>query len=201
MQFGFRPFESAPALQELRGHVRGFCTQKDYRAALMTYGLSERHIFQRGAGAEDLDPCLATFRGRPGWLVMAQDLRAFGGTKRLVAARVDELERAKIRVLDLSHPEHQTYSAQMQHAHILISGSRFQGDRRRARRQGRDGGLGRGRAANERRNALLHQDIVRRICSAPELTWKRRVEVMGGPPFSESTLRRLYITAPSARRG
>jgi hypothetical protein len=46
----------------------------------------------------------------------------------------------------------------------------------------------------------MHQDIVRRICIAPELSWKRRVEILGGAPFSESTLRRLYLPPPTARR-
>lgn len=187
----FNPVVLCPSLDELGGHVRGFCTQKEYRAELMRYGLSAKHVFQRGIGAEDLGPCLATYRGRPGWLVLAQDLRAFGGTKRLVANRCDELEKTSIRVLDLSHPEDRTMSALMQRAQVAISGARFGHDRRRARRFGQQGGLGRGRRAADRRDAAAPRWFLDRIVDEKRIPWNVKLDVLH-PHFTESTLRRHY---------
>lgn len=187
----FDPTAMVPALAELTGHVRGFCTNKDARSQLRRYGLNEKHVFQMGLGAESLDACVATFRGRPGWLILAQDLRAFGHTKRLVAGRCDQLEKAGIRVLDLSHPKDQTMSALMQRAQVAISGARFGHDRRRARRLGRNGGLGRARKAAEARDAACPRWLVERIVADNRIPWATKMDVLG-EHFTESTLRRHY---------
>lgn len=186
-----------PALELLEGHVRGFCTNRDEKAALAHYGLRDQHIFTRGMGAEDLDPCVATFRRRPGWLVLARDLRAFGGTKRLVAERLDALEKAKIRVLDISHPEDQTYAALVQRASVAIAGARFGADRRGARRQGRSGGLRKGVVAREYREGLTNRWLVDRIVDHRSIPWALKVELLH-PHYSESTLRRHYGSKAAA---
>lgn len=180
-----------PALDLLQGHVRGFGTNRDEKAVLLQYGLSERHVFTRGQGAEELEPCLATYRGRPGWLVLARDLRVFGGTKRLVAEQTDALEKARIRVLDITHPEDQTYAALVQRAHVLISGSRFATDRRRARHQGRAGGFRKGVAAREYRDGLAQRWLIDRIVDHSDIPWALKVDLVH-PHISESTLRRHY---------
>jgi hypothetical protein len=180
-----------PSRDLLEGHVRGFGTNRDETAALLQYGIPERHVFTRGIGAEELEPCLATYRGRAGWLILARDLRAFGGTKRQVADRTDALETAKIRVLDISHPEDRTYSALVQRANVAISGARFGNDRRKARRQGRAGGLRRGALAHEYREGVTNRWLVDRIVDHRDIPWVLKVDLLH-PHFSESTLRRHY---------
>jgi hypothetical protein len=184
-------------LESLQGHVRGFATSKEGRDILLEYGLPETAIFTRGCGVEDLDPCLSTFRGRPGWLILAQDLRAFGPTKRAVAGRADALERAGIRILDISHPEDTTYSALLQRAQKAISGARFQ-DRRRAKRQGRRGGQAKGLRAHETRDGIAPRWVIDRIVDDTRIPWEVKVDLLA-PHFSESTLRRHYGAKNTSR--
>jgi len=185
-------------LSALSGQVRGFCTTKAAKAELLRHGVPERAIYHLGAGAEDMAACLRSYRGRPGWLVMAQDLRAFGETKRDVASRADTLEKSGIRVLDLSNPGDQTFAAQVQRANVLISGARFR-DRRTARRQGSLGGRQKGISAQNQRNDLAPEWLIDRIVDHPALTWEVRVELLA-PHFSESTLRRHYGVRAALKR-
>lgn len=186
-----RPVES------LQGHVRGFAISKEGRDVLLEYGLPEHAIFTRVVGVEDLAPCLATFRGRPGWLILAQDLRAFGPTKRAVADRADALEKAKVQILDVTHPEDTTYSALLQRAQKAISGARFQ-DRRRAKRQGSHGGRAKGQRAQETREGLMPRWVIDRIVDEARIPWLVKIDLLG-PHFSESTLRRHYGAENAAR--
>lgn len=50
---------------------RGFCVTKGQAEHLLEYGLSEKSVWMAGSGGETLDRCIATFRGRPGVLVIA----------------------------------------------------------------------------------------------------------------------------------
>ncbi len=110
----------------------------------------------------------------------------------MIVARVRHLKSLGIRPYDLETGV--TDELELLNAAIAkINGGRALGeDPRRPRRIGARGGLAKGLAAQRRRDGILHSDIVRRICQAPELNWKRRAEILGGAPFSESTLRRLY---------
>jgi hypothetical protein len=73
-----------------------------------------------------------------------------------------------------------------------INGARVLGeDPRRPRRMGAKGGTMKGVKAQQRRDAIMAEDIVRRLCAAPELTWDRKAEILGDG-WSASTLRRKY---------
>jgi hypothetical protein len=115
-----------------------------------------------------------------------------GASRVLIVARVRRLKELGIKPYDLDTGE--TDETELLNGAIAkINGQRALGeDPRRPRRIGARGGLAKGVAAERRRNAVMHNDVVRRICTAPELNWKRRAEILGGAPFSESTLRRLY---------
>lgn len=180
-----------PAASLLKGEVRGFCRNKSDKAALLAFGLTEKQIYSRGEGAQDIGPCLATYRRRPGVIVLAEDMRAFGDSKREVAAQITGLEKAGIRILDLSNPDHQTYAEHLQFAQMKISGSRFH-DRRRAKRIGQHGGTAKGAAMQARRNARVADDIVERLCSGEcPLSWKLRAWVLGDG-FSATSLFRQH---------
>lgn len=170
--------------------TRGFCLTKDMAAALAGFGLPAKAIYQDGRGAEDLEACLASFRDRRGTLVIAPDLRVFGTSKQAVANVMARLERAGIEVVDAIHPQDQTVAEKLQRAFKAISGSRFR-DRRRAKRQGRAGGLARGLAAQDARDGTIPREVVARIVQHNALPWKVKLEILG-PGFSESTLRRRY---------
>lgn len=123
---------------------------------------------------------------------MCGGLRVLGTSRVSIMERVRELKARNITPYDLDTGNDDP--AELLNAAIAkINGARaLKENPRHARRIGRAGGTAKGIAAAERRDEILKEEIVIRLCSAPELTWKRRAEILGGAPFSESTLRRLY---------
>lgn len=178
----------ARIVEELEGEVRGFCTTKEGEEQLKAAGIAR--IWRRGHEHENLHHCLITYRGRPGWIVLAEDMRAFGETKKAVADQCAALEKIKVRILDLSHPEHETYSEHQQFAHQKIAGARLQ-DKRAAKRVGRLGGIHKGLAAVVRRSAEMADRYIIRIVNHPALTWAIKAELLDGIG-SISTLRRHF---------
>lgn len=179
--------------------TRGYARTKEQEAALRAHGLPAKAIYLEARGAETLEACLSSFRDRPGALVIAYDLRLLGSSKRAVADIMARLEKVGIRVRDIAHPEDDTQAAMIQRANVAISGSRFQGDRPRARRQGRAGGHAKGTAAAGARSGLAPAWVVNAIVDHPALSWAIRLELLA-PHFSESTLRRHYGARNAAKR-
>jgi hypothetical protein len=109
----------------------------------------------------------------------------------VIVARVRHLKSLGIRPYDLDTGE--TDETELLNAAIAkINGHRGMGiDPRVPRRRGARGGRAKGAAYEQRRNAIMAQAIVRRLCEAPELSWDRRAEILGAP-WSASTLRRHY---------
>lgn len=177
---------------------RGFCRTKDQEAALKAYGLEPRHIFMADRGAESLHFCLESFRDRGGVLVLAGDLRILAGTKRQVAEAMATLEKLNIKVTDLANPGDTTVAQQVHRANLAISGSRFQGDRKRAKSQGRAGGKANGKFAWDRRDALAPRWLLDRITDAKWMSWDQKVLLLA-PHFTEATLRRHYGIRATAR--
>lgn len=178
---------------------RGFCRNKEQEADILAHGVPARAIFMADRGAETLEQCIASFRGRSGTLVISHDLRVFGGTKRLVADVMEALEKGGIKVTDLTHPYHTTVSQLVQHANVMISGARFQGDRPRARRQGRAGGLRKGHAAWNLRDKIAPRWIIDRIVDERRIPWDVKQDILE-PHFNKSTLRRHYGALATGRK-
>jgi hypothetical protein len=171
---------------------RAFCRNKEHIPAFRAYGLSDRLIWIDGRGAENVERCLATFRGRPGKLFIAPDVRVFGLDKKSIARTMARLERAKIRVVDIIHPQDETISEMTQRASVLISRPRF-ADRRTARRQGREGGLAKGEVARSKRAQIDTDTLIRNLVGEyRRLGWKAVIRICGGK-LSESTLRRHFL--------
>lgn len=179
--------------------IRAYAKTKEQECALKDHGVAPRDIYLEGRGAETLEACLATFRGRPGALITAHDLRLLGCTKRAVSSMMDRLELARIKVQDISHPNDQTHAAMIQRANVAISASRFQGDRPKARQVGRAGGRGKGRSAAETRDGMAPQWLVDRIVDHPDIPWPLKKQLLE-PHFTESTLRRHYGAAAYRKR-
>ena len=169
---------------------RGYCRSREFVQSLRESGVTEKHLYQDGRAAENLDRCLSSFRGRPGRLLIAPDLRVFGASKKAVAEVMARLERARIQVVDVIHPQHETIAEMMQYASVLISGTRFR-DRRTARRRGAEGGRAKGQAAVEARSSVAPDWLVQNIVAAPEISWKVKLRLLDGW-ISEATLRRHY---------
>ena len=69
--------------------------------------------------------------------------------------------------------------------------ARVRGSRKFAQKIGAKGGDAKADSAKAKRDAIMREDIVRRICQHPKLTWQDRVDILG-EGFNESTLRRHY---------
>lgn len=123
---------------------------------------------------------------------MVGGLRVLGASRVLIVARVRRMKAVGIRPYDLETG--QTDETELLNAAIAkINGQRALGeDPRRPRRIGAKGGRAKGAAAERRRNAIMHNDVVRRLCQHPKLSWDDCAAILGGAPFSASTLRRLY---------
>ena len=167
--------------------IRGFCHNSDQEDGIVAYGVPARAVYQRDRGAESLEHCLSSFRGRPGTLVLAQDLRAFGDTRREVAETMARLEKAKITVIDQTHREDVTVAQLMARANQAIACNHFVGDRQKARRRGRKGGIARGEAQAAKREDA--RKLLDRIVNCREIDWNLKARITG---ISKQTLRRHY---------
>jgi DNA invertase Pin-like site-specific DNA recombinase len=175
--------------------VRGFCRNTDQEAGIVAYGVPARDVYMADRGAESLEHCLSSFRGRPGILILAQDCRAFGDTRREVAEIMARLEKAKIGVIDLTHREDVTVAQLLARANDAIAHNHFVGDRQKARRRGRKGGKANGEAAAAKREDARR--LLDRIVDCWEIPWKLKARVTG---ISKATLRRQYGANATAQR-
>lgn len=133
---------------------------------------------------------MASFRG-PGTLGLVGGLRVLGTSRMAIVERVRILKAKGIRPYDLETGKTDETEL-LNDAIAKINGQRALGeDPRRPRRIGSKGGKAKGAAAQARRNAILAEEIVVRLCNAPELSWDRRAEILG-EPWSATTLRRKY---------
>lgn len=171
---------------------RGFCQGRDMLAPLRAAGLPDQAIWLEGRGAEDLEGCIGSFRGRPGTLLVAPDLRVFGQSIKSVEVAMARLEKLKIRVVDIIHPQHETVAEMLGFARARIGGTRFR-DRRTARRRGATGGLAKGEAARSARAQIDTDTLIRNLVAEYEaIGWPVIRRICGGH-LNESTLRRHYL--------
>jgi hypothetical protein len=178
---------------------RAFCRNIEHTAAFRAYGLPDKLTWVDGRGAEDLERCIASFRGRPGRLLVAPDLRVFGASRQAVSATMAKLEKAKIRVVDVIHPQDETIAQMLQRAANLIGRPRFR-DRRTAISRGRQGGLAKGEKARSDRAQIDTDTLIRNLVAERKTVgWDMVVRICGGL-LSESTLRRYYLIRMNKRK-
>jgi len=158
---------------------------------LKDYGLKDREIYVEGRGAEDFAGLLRSLRPGDDILHIAADLRVFGDSRKEILGKTDQLEMRGLRVLDV-RDENAKFSALLDRALGEVSKyARFRGRVGKAKQIGRKGGEGKAVAAKAKRDALMHEEIVRRLVAHPKLTWEDCADILG-PPFTISTLRRHY---------
>lgn len=170
---------------------RAFCRNKEHLAAFRAYGLPDKLIWLEGRGAETLDRCMASFRGRPGRLLVAPDLTVFGASRRDIVGVMARAERGRIRVVDIIHPQDEAVAEMLQRAANRVCHTRFR-DRRRAKRFGASGGVARGLAQAQKRAEIASDWVIRNIVNDPDISWEKAVEIFDGR-ISEATMRRRYL--------
>lgn len=150
-------------------------------------------IYEQGKGGEDLDSCLMAFRGRGGTIKIAADLRVFGDSQASIAEAASKCEQAKVSIVDVAHPEFKTIAAHLKHAFAQVAFMRrWDGDKAKARRVGREGGHGKAKHQAAKRTGLMDDAAVRRLIAkvGKKLTWRDIEEVT---TISTATLRRHYL--------
>lgn len=158
--------------------------------AAIDKGKPERCIYIEGRGAETFKSCIASFRSG-GTLGLVGGFRVLGASRANIMNRLRELRKRKIVPYDLDTGS--TDEVELLDTAIRqIAGARsLRNDPRQPKRLGRKGGVQKGINAQAKRNAILAEDIVLRLCKHPKLNWEDRAQILG-LPWSESTLRRKY---------
>ncbi len=143
--------------------------------------------------SEGLDACLMAFRGQPGTIKHAADLRIFGDTQAAIAEAVSKCERARVQIIDIAHPDLGTIAAQLKHAFAQVAFMRrWDGDKRKARRTGANGGKAKAASQAIKRAEKMPDDAVQRLIGklGKTLTWRDVADVT---TISTATLRRHYL--------
>lgn len=160
-------------------------------ALLKEYGLKDLEIYVEGRGAEDFEALLRSLRRGDDILHVAADLRVFGDSRKEILGKTEQLEKRGVRVLDV-RDENASFSVLTDRAlSELGKYARFRGRTGKAKQIGRAGGEGKAVAAKAKRDAIMHEDTVRRLCAHPKLTWQDCADILG-KPFSVASLRRHY---------
>lgn len=166
-------------------------TGKEQAITAHHMGRSDRDIFVEGRGAETFAACVAAIRG-PGTLGLVGGLRVFGDSRPAMMAKVRILRERRIHPYDLKTGVSDPVDLLDAAIASLNAHSRMGPDKRRPKRLGRHGGEMKGKRAKEHRDSIMNEDVVRRLCEHPALSWEDCSDILGGPPFSASTLRRQF---------
>lgn len=172
-------------------HAIPFHNASQQHQAALDAGRPLRSIYVEGRGNETFENCLAQFRG-PGTLGLSGGLRVLGTSRKAIVDRVLMLKERNITPYNLDTGERDETKL-LNEAIAKIAGARaLREDPRRAKRQGAKGGNAKGAAAKARRAKLFPEEVVMRLCQHPKLNWQDCADIMGGTPYSASTLRRRY---------
>ncbi len=161
-------------------------------AELTAAGIGDRETYINGRGAETLSACVASFHGRPGELLIAADLRVFGESRKAILETLAMLNRMQITVRDVANEETNQPAMMDRALTALANYSKWKGDSKKQAKNGRQGGKLKATWQEMRRAEKVPEDVVRRLCACPKLTWKDCAAILGGKPFSAATLRRHY---------
>lgn len=182
---------SNAAAEVLSGNVlkRGFCRTKEELDRLYAIGLADKEIYMAGRGGENILYCIDAFRGRPGRIFLASDLRAFGDKKPEIKAAMNYIEAAGLRVTDITHKEDNTHLKLLDRGLKSAANYRFARNSRLARRVGSAGGKGKGLSGWRERDEIAPQWLIERLVA--ELGAKRTAALLDNK-ISASTLDRRY---------
>jgi len=166
--------------------------EKAQVADLIAWGLADKDIYVDGRGAESLSACIGSFRGRPGELIIAADLRVFGESRKGILDTAALLGRLKITVGDIHSGETSLPMLLDDALSQLAAHARFNGSKKTAAITGRRGGKAKAVAAALLRNGIAVDWLLVNIANAEDIPWDRKVALLNGK-VSEATLRRHFF--------
>ena len=173
----------------------GFCKDLAGEQRLIAAGVEPFMIWRLGDGTgSTLDDALHAFRERGGCLAIVDDFRIFGDGRKKILSMVSRLTRetstkGPIKIVNVDQPDMDNYQLIDQAVGLCHAAAPIP-NHRVARYRGRQGGLAKAAAAALARGMRCADDIVRRLCDHPALTWDDCAQILG-PPFSKSTLQRI----------
>lgn len=167
----------------------GFCTDKEQESQLKAAGVDL--VWMLGRGMEELRWALSYLRGRTARLIIACNLTIFGENKKqlLGTLRICEMKGVK-EIIDIAHPEDETFAQRLKRAFDYISKARFLNDPRKAKRCGAKGGAAKGAAAWLVRNEIAPRWLIENMVKALGVV---TTALLLENKISASTLRRQYF--------
>lgn len=166
----------------------GFCVDIMGEASLRSAGVEL--IWRRGDGDESLDWAIACFRDEPGTLAITDSLLIFRAGRNEILARLSELARKKIAVVDIRYPDATVHDLEAE-ALRSLSASNGMRDRRTAKKRGRLGGVAKREAARIRRGAADPHGLAKKVWQHPDIPLRIRTELIEDI-CSASTARRIF---------
>lgn len=159
--------------------------------AAIDAGKSARSIYVEGRGNETFDACIAQFRG-PGTLGLSGGLRVLGTSRQAIVDRVLLLKKLHVVPYNLDTGERDETKLLNEAINKIHGAKTLKESPLQAKRIGAKGGRSKGIYAQKRRDELFREDVIIRLCEHPKLSWDDCAAILGGKPFSASTLRRKY---------
>lgn len=151
-------------------------------------------VYSESRPGENWAECLKSFRDAPGELWVFGGYRILGGSRDKIMATLKDLKRRKIIVVDKMNNERSDgQDSEMLDRALrqILGNAKVRGTRKFAQKIGAQGGTERWRRAQERKNAIMHEDIVHRLCRNEKLSWREKAEILGAP-WTASSLFRQY---------
>lgn len=158
-------------------------------------------VYMEGRGAETLLTCLKAFRNEPGELWVFGGYRAFGGSRAAIMEVIRDIKRRELIVVDKMNNERSDKhdSEMLARALAQIAGSaRMKNDRKHVRKIAQKGAATRAANNQAAKERILAADIQKRLGEAPELSWRRKAEILG-EPWTASSLFRAYGKKPKSK--
>lgn len=168
-----------------------FSTAQEQKAVALNAGHPKKHIYTEGEHHEDFMTCVRSYRdgGRMG---LVGGLYILARNSEMLKVRLEILREHRIVPYDFETKEDDGAKLYSEAMSNILGNKRFKGDKKHHKRISAKGGNAKREKAADKRNAIMQEDIVRRLCAHPKLTWEDRVRIMGGAPFTKATLQRHY---------
>jgi hypothetical protein len=150
---------------------------------LISDGVKSANIYVDGRGGQNMEATIRAFRGEPGVLSIWGTLRVLGASREAIVSRLKELGNNRIVVLDREAKlrSDKDGAVMLDAALKKIQGSaKVRNDRKFAKALGAKGGKGK---LESMRSKRMPEEIARPIWQSPELTEKRRLELLNPPGY------------------
>lgn len=168
--------------------IRGFCVDVEGEKALLAAGVEV--VWRRGNGDESLNWAIASFREEPGILKITDSLLIFGEGRNEILARLSELARKKIALVDIRSPDATVHDLEAEALRSLSANNGMR-DRRTAKKRGRMGGHAKAIAAQAVRQSIAADFVLERIVQDDRIPWPVKLWVIDYK-ISRSSLNRHY---------